>query len=381
MLSQTVTRQLPGTFPYLTWSKQIMATITEIPLKTGGCSYKAIIKKHGKILTTRRWPTRKAATAWAKRVENDEAMLEALDSGLATMSFKKLAKEYLDWWHTQNRGDKGVPARVKWWSDRLGSIKLVDIKARHIRNELDIYAEGRAKRGNGPRKSKETTRPRTAATVNRHKAGLSAIFKFAKGKGYVTVNPVSAVASRPENNKRVRWLSDEEREALLTACKASEWDRLHLLAIMGITTGCRLGESLGLQWSDIDFKNRTAHLATTKNGESRVLSLPAITIATLTPFREVGDGLVFPGLKYPDKPFEFRPFWDKALVDAGITNFRYHDTRHSCASYLAMNGCTLLEIAEVLGHKNLETTKRYSHLSIGHKQSITDKVMRQVFDE
>jgi len=299
-----------------------MATITEIPLKTGGCSYKAIIKKHGKILTTRRWPTRKAAKAWADRVEHDEAMLEALDSGLATMTFKKLAKEYLDWWHTQNRGDKGVPARVKWWSDRLGSMKLIDIKARHIRNELDIYAEGRAKRVNGPRKSTETTRPRKPATVNRHKAGLSAIFKYARGKGYVTVNPVSAVTSRPENNKQVRWLSTDEREALLAACKASEWDRLYLLVMMGLTTGCRLGESLGLRWPDIDFKARTAHLEHTKNGSSRILTLPEITIATLTPFREVGDGLVFPRLKYPDKPFEFRPFWDKALVDAGTRQVR-----------------------------------------------------------
>ena len=90
-----------------------MATITEIPLKSGTTSYKAVIKQHGKILITKRWSTRKAATAWAKRIESDNEMLEALDSGMATMSFEKLGKEYLEWWDTQNRKDKGVPARVR----------------------------------------------------------------------------------------------------------------------------------------------------------------------------------------------------------------------------------------------------------------------------
>ena len=106
-----------------------MATITEIPLKSGTTSYKAVIKQHGKILITKRWSTRKAATAWAKRIESDNEMLEALDSGMATMSFEKLADEYQRWWDGQNRRDKGVPARVKWWKDQLGSMKLIEIRS------------------------------------------------------------------------------------------------------------------------------------------------------------------------------------------------------------------------------------------------------------
>lgn len=58
--------------------------------------FKAVIKKHGKIFTTKRWSTRKAAVAWAKRIENDNEMLEALDSGMATMTFAMLSKEYIE---------------------------------------------------------------------------------------------------------------------------------------------------------------------------------------------------------------------------------------------------------------------------------------------
>ena len=54
---------------------------------------------------------------------------------------------------------------------------------------------------------------------------------------------------------------------------------------------------------------------------------------------------------------------------------RFHDLRHSAASYLAMNGASLLEIAEVLGHRSIETTKRYSHLSVEHKQQLTDRIL------
>jgi hypothetical protein len=116
-----------------------MATITEIPLKSGTTSYKAVIKQHGKILITKRWSSRKAATAWAKRIESDNEMLEALDSGMATLSFNKLADEYQRWWDGQNRKDKGVPARVKWWKDQLGPMKLIEIRARHVRVRDKTY--------------------------------------------------------------------------------------------------------------------------------------------------------------------------------------------------------------------------------------------------
>ena len=75
------------------------------------------------------------------------------------------------------------------------------------------------------------------------------------------------------------------------------------------------------------------------------------------------------------RPFEFRKHWDKAVTAAEIADFRFHDLRHTCASYLAQNGASLLQIAEVLGHKQLEVTKRYSHLCVDHKQDLVDRVL------
>lgn len=64
----------------------------------------------------------------------------------------------------------------------------------------------------------------------------------------------------------------------------------------------------------------------------------------------------------------------KHLMKAGIDDFRFHDLRHTCASMLAMNGASLLEIAQVLGHKSITMTQRYSHLCTEHKASLTDRV-------
>ena len=77
----------------------------------------------------------------------------------------------------------------------------------------------------------------------------------------------------------------------------------------------------------------------------------------------------------PFKRYEFRKHWDKAVAAAQLENFRFHDLRHTCASYLAQNGGSLLQIADVLGHKQLEVTKRYSHLCVDNKQELVDRVL------
>jgi integrase len=69
-----------------------------------------------------------------------------------------------------------------------------------------------------------------------------------------------------------------------------------------------------------------------------------------------------------------------ALKHAGITDFRFHDLRHSAASYLAMNGASLAEIAEVLGHKTLQMVKRYAHLSEAHTARVVAKMNEKIFN-
>ena len=95
--------------------------------------------------------------------------------------------------------------------------------------------------------------------------------------------------------------------------------------------------------------------------------------------RRLDTDLLFPGTLNKNKPIDLRTPFEKALKTAGINDFRWHDLRHCCASYLAMNGASLGEIAEVLGHKTLSMVKRYSHLSDSHVSGVVSRMNQKIF--
>jgi len=193
-------------------------------------------------------------------------------------------------------------------------------------------------------------------------------------KGWL--NPCRAVEKRSEvGNARTRFLADDERERLLGACKASKWSKLYVLVLMALTTGARKAELMGLRWIDIDFQNKIAHVGRSKNGDPKALPLVPAVITVLERFGGEPTALVFASRIQPSSPFAFRDHWKDALKAAGIRGFRFHDLRHSCASHLAANGATLLEIADVLGHRQMSMTKRYSHLTTAHKAGLINRLM------
>ena len=350
-----------------------MATI----LSTKNDKFKAIIRNpKGRYLKSKTFTLKTDARIWARRIQADQEAMEALGESGARIPFSTLARRYMD---NFSGRDTGRPGQIRWWVAKFGDRHLADITSDLVRNALDEFSRGQSLRWDGvapggkPKFASRGT-PRKPATINRMRAALSAIFRFAIDEGLIKRNPVEGVRSRTENNKRVRYLSDDERTTLLQACAVSHWDRLHLLVLMALMTGARQGELLNLRWEDLDFTARTAYLEQTKNGERRVITLPHPVIEALMAYR-VPHGLIFPGEKYPHKPYNFRKHWNKAIEVAHIENFRFHDLRHSAASYLAMGGASLVQIADVLGHKNLETTRRYAHLSVDHKRDLTDQLL------
>ena len=97
--------------------------------------------------------------------------------------------------------------------------------------------------------------------------------------------------------------------------------------------------------------------------------------------RRLNSDLLFPGdnTSRTGSPFELKMYWSEAIKAAGINEFRFHDLRHSTASYLAINRASLLEIAEVLGHKTLQIVKRYSHLAESHTASVVERMNNKIF--
>ena len=127
-----------------------------------------------------------------------------------------------------------------------------------------------------------------------------------------------------------------------------------------------------------------ARLDRTKNGDRRALALTYAALAEIKRLHADAEphplAFVFPK---PDGsgPLDIRKHWQAAIAQAGIDDFRFHDLRHSAASYLAMNGATLAEIAEVLGHKTLQMVKRYAHMSDQHVAGVVERMNRAIFDD
>jgi integrase len=106
-----------------------------------------------------------------------------------------------------------------------------------------------------------------------------------------------------------------------------------------------------------------------------VLPLTDSIVVELSKFKDQEPELIFNSEITTDSPFCFYKQWKKALLSADIENFRFHDLRHTTASYLAQSGATLLEIADVLNHKQIQMTKRYAHLCIDSKAKLINNVL------
>ncbi len=263
-------------------------------------------------------------------------------------SFNQLAEEYLQWARTQ-RAYRDKSNRVKQLAGIFGNYPLRGFTSRLV----EQYQIERLQR-NKP------------ATVNRILAVLKHMFTKAVEWDMVeedVLKRVRKVKLIQENNRRLRFLSKEECQALVEACSP----HLRPIVITGLNSGMRKGEILGLKWEQVDLRHDFILLGITKNGERREIPINSTLRATL---EAIPHGLeseyVF--VDRNGNPFkEVRRSFDTALKRAGIQDFRFHDLRHTFASHLVMAGVDITTVKELLGHKNLTMTLRYSHLAPFHK--------------
>ena len=262
--------------------------------------------------------------------------------------------------------------QLAWWRDAIGSHTLANVTPALLAGQRDRLASGITVRGT----------QRSQATVNRYMAALSHLFTVAvKEWGWLESNPLAKVSKLKESRGRIRFLSNEERERLLNACRVADSSYLYPVVVLCLSTGARKMEILGLLWENVDLHRGVITLHETKNGERRLLALVGHALDIMKTHAKVkvlNTQFVFPS-KDLTKPIDLRKPWDTAIRRAGIENFRFHDLRHSCASYLAMNGASSAEIAAVLGHKTLEMVKRYAHLSEAHTAGVVARMNEKIF--
>jgi integrase len=263
--------------------------------------------------------------------------------------------------------------QLEWWKERMGVYSLADITPALIVQYRDELAIGETYRGT----------QRSPATVVRYLAALSHAFSTAVNEWqWLEDSPVLKVKKPSESRGRVRYLDDDERPKLLAACKESSNTWLYPCVVLALATGMRHGELMGLVWKDVSLKDGFLILHETKNGERRRVPLSGIALELLkehSKIKRIDTQLLFPSNVDAQRPIDLRHSFTAALKVAGIDDFHWHDLRHCTASYLAMNGASLAEIAEVLGHKTLQMVKRYAHLSDGHVSNVVASMNAKIF--
>jgi site-specific recombinase XerD len=217
-----------------------------------------------------------------------------------------------------------------------------------------------------------------ASTRNRWQAAFSLIYRVGVENEKIERNPAAGIRRKTENNARVRFLSREE-EATLRKVIAGRFPKFLPQLDISLHTGMRASEQFGLEWTQVDFERCILTLHKTKNGSTRHIPLNTTALAALESLRK-GDGpRVFPSARNEDEGLRGARGWFKsALEDAGVRDYTWHCNRHTFASRLIMAGVDIRTVGELLGHKSLSMTMRYSHLAPAHNAAAVDRLVTAV---
>lgn len=341
--------------------------------KTKKKHYRAQIRLKGHPSTSATFERMSDAKRWAAETElniRNGKYFKEIEAKKHTLS--DLIKRYKDKELPKIKSRNVREKHLEYWENKLGHLTLDDITKSKLVECRDELAQGET-----PKKTK-----RTSATVNRYMATLSHAFSIAyKEWEWIDESPFRKLPKLKEPRGRVRFLDDEERKTLLELCKNHN-EVIYTIVVIAISTGARRGEILSLRWDQVNVNTGMITLHETKNDERRSIPLQGHAlelVKKLGKVRRLDTDLLFPSKKNPDKPISIDNVWKKIIKESGIIDFRFHDLRHSAASYLAMGGATIPEIANVLGHKTLQMVQRYSHIGEQHTLNVVAKMNDNIF--
>lgn len=333
-----------------------MASITQ--LKNG--TWRARIRRAGGRPVSENFRTKVQALAWAANEESDVHKRLQRDYRAADrISVGELLDRYGREVAATMKSASVLKYHLARFINDLGHLRLSGLTPEELTRWRD-----------------ERLRHVTPATVRRELQTLGSVMTWVRKDLLIAIpeNPVSAIRLPPPGKARDRRHEEGEEARLLEAlgdhAAATEGVKragnyrvgtrnpwVKPVVQFAIESAMRLSEICGLHWENVDMNARTAFLADTKNGESRMVPLSTRALSLLSGLpRTVGEPRVFPVTASAVKQA-----WRRATKRAGITNLRIHDQRHEATSRLAEKLPNLIELAAVTGHKDLRMLKRYYH--------------------
>ena len=363
-----------------------MATIQKRKKKDGTTTYKVVIRVKGYPTMTASFDKLTAARTWigqhepamkeGKHITDYEAKKHTLGELIDRYIAVELPKR-------KEADHQKYRMQLEWWKKHIGKYLLSKITPALLSECKEILITEESPK---PKGGKTT---RSEATANRYMACLSIVLsKASKEWGWIDENPMLKVSKFTETAKQDRFLMPEEINNLLQACLTYEISgeayhkETYLFVLIALSTGARYSEIHGLRWQNVDFKNKQFYFLNTKNGENRGVPMTDTVYKELKAFqkvRNIKSDYLFT-TKNGRKLIDMRVRFYKVLETANIS-CRFHDLRHTVASHIAMSGGSLLDIAQVTGHKTMQMVKRYSHLTQKHTAELLQTTTNEMFSE
>jgi integrase len=269
-----------------------------------------------------------------------------------------------------NRGIKNERRYGRRWSLLLGKRLLDQISTEDLRL---VQAKMNARRSKLQTRKKEKVHAWSNGTINRHFAFLRHVLMLAVKDGKLVRNPVSGIKFLPEE-RRTRFLTEGQLTKLEKVMPVQYWK----LVAFAIETGLRREEQFRLRWDQVDLESGIVTIPLPKGGKTRHVPLSDGAQAILRSLDSfIRSPWVFPSPKNPLHSWNPQSFvnhvFSPVLANAGIQGVCWHTLRHTAASRRVMAGVDLVSVKEILGHRDIQTTLRYAHLSPGHLRDAVNR--------
>jgi len=269
--------------------------------------------------------------------------------------FRDFVREYLSWAKENKRSWQRDVYAIKQLEPYFGRRRLSDIHPFHVESyKIERRSE---------------VSPRT---VNIEVKCLKRMLNLAVDWGKLENNPIRNVKPFEERKTGVRLLSEDEAQRLVEVCSFY----LKPVVVCALNTGMRLGEILKLKWDKVDLDEGFISVEETKTNEVRKIPLNEIMLELLQRLHQSKKSdFVFTNSR--GQPYDkegVRAAFNKAKHELGLHGLRFHDLRHTFASYLVMSGVDLRSVQELGGWKSLRMVQRYSHLSDSHLRRAVDAI-------
>lgn len=329
-----------------------MGTIRRHRAKGGTVSFTATVRIKPFPPACKTFGRRSEAKDWADALERElrkQRARGAVRRDVTKMTVAGLITEYIEDPETKAlRYFDSLSLLLAWWTGHYGAAKVMEFNVLTLREARAGLRPGRA-----------------AGTVNRYLSAMRSAWNWGRSAGLVPQEqtwPTRLMLTEPKG--RVRYLNDAELAELLKAA-AAQSPTMHAAILVSLGCGVRQSELRRLKWANVDLDKQRLRVLLTKNNESRSVYIPKATVDALKALKRapvVGQTVVADEKGQPVEKEWLEYRWRLIRAAAGLKDFRWHDLRHSCASFLAQQGANLLEIGSVLGHRSASVTLRYAHL-------------------